>query len=298
MHDSIPASATAEGSVLGTFRSSVGAGRGILRAMLRRPSGAVGLTLIGLLVIVGLTAPWIAPKDPFSIKGPSLSAPSGEYLMGTDAFGRDILSGILYGARTSLFATVLTGVLVLVIGVAVGTVSGYLGGRVDDVAMRITEFFQVLPRFFLAIVVVALFGPGILKVALVFGLTAWSMLARVIRAEVLSLREREFVEAARAGGSSGWRIVVREILPNAIPSGLVYLGLLLGQVLLLEASLGFLGLADPTRMSWGFLAGQAQPFLRVAWWMAVFPGMAILVTVLGLNLVSDSLTEVLGRRTR
>lgn len=295
MPDSTPVSATADAPVLVTGTGQ-GYSRGLLGRMLRRPSGALGLGLVGLLVMVGIAAPWIAPRDPFSIKGPPLAAPSGDYLMGTDAFGRDIFSGILFGARTSLFATVLTGALVLVIGVGVGTLSGYRAGRVDDVCMRITEFFQVIPRFFLAVVVVALFGPGVTKVALVFGFTAWSMLARVIRAEVLSLREREFVEAARAGGSSGWRIVAREILPNALPSGLVYLGLLLGQVLLLEASLGFLGLSDPTRMSWGFLAGQAQPFLQVAWWMAVFPGSAILITVLGLNLVSDALTEVLGRR--
>jgi len=297
MSDSTPASATAEAGVGPALEGGAGPEPGVLRRLLRRPSGVVGCGLVALLVVVGVAAPWLAPRDPFAIDGPSLSPPSGRYPMGTDAFGRDLFSGIVFGARTSLLLTVLTSALVLVIGVAVGTLAGYRGGRVDDACMRVAEFFLVLPRFFLAIVVVALYGPGVERIGLVFGFTAWALLARVVRAEVLSLREREFVEAARAGGSGGWRIVVREILPNALPAALVYLGLLLGQVLLLEASLGFLGLSDPTAMSWGFLAGQAQPFLRVAWWMAVFPGAAILATVLGLNLTADALTEALGRRS-
>lgn len=273
------------------FRTS---GRRIARRLVRRPAGVMGIVLTGAVVAVGLLAPVLAPFDPFAVVGPSLSPPSGAHPMGTDALGRDLLSGVIFGARTSLVVAGLVGVLVLLIGVVVGTVSSYLGGWADDLLMRLTELFQVLPRFFLAIVVIAFFGPGLGLLVLVLGLTSWAMLARVVRSEVLSLKEREFVDAARASGASGARIVVQEILPNALPAGMAFLGLILAQVLLIEASLGFIGLGDPNVVSWGYLASQAQRFLRVAWWMSVFPGLAIAVAVLGLNLLSDAVTDLLG----
>ncbi len=276
------------GAAVGTSR------RRVLRRLLRRPAGVVGIVLTGTVVAVGLLAPVLAPFDPFAVVGPSLSPPSGAHPMGTDALGRDLLSGVIFGARTSLLVAGLVGVLVLAIGVVVGTISGYLGGWADDVLMRMTELFQAPPRFFLAIVVIAFFGAGLGMLVLILGLTSWALLARVVRSEVLSLKEREFVDAARAGGASGLRIVVQEILPNALPAGMAFLGLILAQVLLIEASLGFIGLGDPNVVSWGYLASQAQRFLRVAWWMSVFPGLAIAVAVLGLNLLSDAVTDVLG----
>ncbi len=268
--------------------------RGVLRRLVRRPAGIIGLVITALVVAVGVLAPLLAPADPFAVEGPPLAPPSWSHPMGTDGLGRDLLSGVILGARTSLMVAGGVGALVLVIGVAVGTLSSYWGGRADDALMRLTELFQVLPRFFLAIVVIAFFGPGLDRVVLVLGLTSWALLARVIRAEVLSLKEREFVEAARSAGASDARVMVREILPNALPAGAVFLGLVLAQVLLVEASLGFIGLGDPNVVSWGFLASQAQRFLRVAWWLSVFPGLAIAVAVLGLNLLSDALTDVLG----
>jgi len=270
--------------------------RRILRRIVGSPSGFLGLLLTGLVVVAGVFAPWLAPHDPFAVDGPSLSGPSRAHLMGTDALGRDLFSGVIFGARTALVVAGTTAVIVLVIGLLVGTVSGYLGGRVDDLMMRITEFFQVIPRFFTAIIVVALFGPGLDRLVLVLGLTSWSMLARVVRAEVLSLRQRDFVEAARADGASHGRIMLRELLPNALPAALVYAGLIVAQVLLIEASLGFLGLGDPNAMSWGFLASEAQRFLRVAWWLSVFPGLSIVVAVLGLNLLGDAVTDQAGGR--
>ncbi|MDP9019547.1 MAG: ABC transporter permease [Actinomycetota bacterium] len=276
------------GAAVGTSR------RRIMRRLVRRPAGVVGIILTGTVVAVGLLAPVLAPFDPFSVVGPSLSPPSGAHPMGTDALGRDLLSGVIFGARTSLLVAGLVGVLVLMIGVVVGTVSSYLGGWADDALMRMTELFQVPPRFFLAVVVIAFFGARLGLLVLVLGLSSWALLARVVRSEVLSLKEREFVEAARASGASGARIVVQEILPNALPAGMAFLGLILAQVLLIEASLGFIGLGDPNVVSWGYLASQAQRFLRVAWWMSVFPGLAIAVAVLGLNLLSDALTDVLG----
>lgn len=264
---------------------------------LSTPPGAIGAATLLLVVVVGIFAPLLAPADPFAVTGPSLGAPSAAHLLGTDALGRDLLSGVVFGARTSLIVAAGAAGLVLVIGTAVGLVSGYVGGWVDDVLMRVTEAFQVLPRFFLALVVIAFFGPGLDRLVLVLGVTSWPILARVIRAEVLVLRHREFVEAARVAGASATRILLREVLPNALPPAIALLGLLVGQIILIEAGLSFLGLGDPDAMSWGTLVSEAQRFLRVAWWLSLFPGLAIGVTVLGLNLLADSLTDVLtGRR--
>jgi len=271
--------------------------RRLLRRALRTRTGATGAALTLLLVVVGLLAPLLAPFDPFAVDGPSLSPPSQTHPFGTDALGRDLLSGVLYGARTSLLVAACVAVLVVVVGTSVGLVSGYVGGWVDDVLMRITELFQVLPRFFLALVVIAFFGPGLDRLVLLLGLTSWPLLARVVRAETLALRTREFVEAARVQGASTARILLREILPNALPPGIALLGLLVAQVILIEASLSFLGLGDPSVVSWGALASEAQRFLRVAWWLSLFPGVAIMLAVLGLNLLGDGFTDAIsGRR--
>lgn len=295
MPSSIPVSASAELPV-GVARAVAASRRRLCRRVLTSPAGALGSALVTVVVLTAVLAPVLAPADPFAITGPSLSGPSAAHPMGTDALGRDTFAGVVHGARTSMLVVGAVGVLVFLIGTTVGVLAGYCGGRVDDVLMRATEFVQVLPVFFLAIVVIALFGPGLDRLILVLGLSSWELLARVVRSEVLALREREFVEAARATGASAARIVFREILPNALPAALVYLGLLLAQVLLIEAGLGFLGLGDPDAISWGYLAGQAQQFLRVAWWLSFFPGLAIVAAVLGLNLLSDALTDVLGGR--
>lgn len=295
MPDWIRESATVEGATASAI--PLGApGRRILRRALRRPAGVVGLVLAALLVGVGVLAPVLAPADPLAVVGPSLAPPGGAHPLGTDALGRDLLSGLIHGARASLLVAAGVGAIVLVIGGAVGTISGYYGGRVDDALMRFTELFQALPRFFLAILAVALFGPGLDLLILVLGLTSWTMLARVVRAEVLSLRRREFVAAARSLGASAPRIMALELLPNALPAAMALLGLIMGHVLLIEASLGFLGLGDPNVVTWGGLAGQAQPYLRIAWWLPLFPGLAILLAVLGLNLLGEALTEALGGR--
>lgn len=253
-------------------------------------SGVLGAVTTLIVLSVGALAPLLAPADPFAVDGPSLASPSAAYPMGTDALGRDVLSGVVYGARTSLIVAGGVGLVVLLTGTAVGALSGFCGRWVDDGLMRLTEVFQVLPRFFLALVVIAFFGPGLDRLILVLGLTSWPLLARVVRAEVLSLRHREFVDAARVYGASGVRIVLREILPNALPSAIALLGLIVAQAILIEASLGFLGLSDPNVISWGAMASKAQQFLRVAWWLSLFPGLAILITVLGFNLVGDAVT--------
>ncbi len=269
----------------------------LLSRTLRSPGGAVGAAITLLLVLVGVLAPILAPTDPFAVDGPSLAAPSRSYPFGTDALGRDLLSGVVYGARTSLIVAATVGAMVVIIGAAVGLVAGFVGGWVDDVLMRVTELFQVLPRFFLALVVIAFFGSGLDRLVLLLGITSWPLLARVIRAEALSLRHREFVEAAQVHGASRTRVLLREVLPNALPPGLALLGLVVAQVILIEASLGFLGLGDPNVTSWGALASEAQRFLRQAWWLSLFPGLAILLAVLGFNLLGDAITDALtGRR--
>lgn len=285
-----PASATAEPVDEPWSGRSSRPGRR-LGALVRSRSGAFALIVTLGILAVAVLADVIAPYDPLLPVGPSVAPPSSTHLMGTDDLGRDLFSGVVHGTRTSTIVALGVGVLALAIGTLVGTVAGYRGGLVDDILMRITELFQVLPRFFVAVLAIALFGAGLDRLVVVLGLTSWTILARVIRAEVLSIRSRGFVEAAVAVGASDTYILRRAILPNAMAPVIVFLALLLGQVLLLEASLGFLGLSDPNAVSWGYLANQAQRFLRIAWWMWLFPGAAIMIAVLGLNLLGDALTR-------
>lgn len=285
-----PASATAEPAEEPWSGTASGPGNRLV-ALLRTRLGVTALVITLAILAVAALADLIAPFDPLLPVGPSLAPPSSSHLMGTDDLGRDLFSGVVHGTRTSTIIALGVGALAVVIGTLVGTIAGYRGGLVDDILMRITEFFQVLPRFFVAVLAIALFGAGLDRLIVVLGVTSWAVLARVIRAEVLSLRNRGFVEAAVALGASDMHILRHAILPNALAPMVVFLSLLLGQVLLLEASLGFLGLSDPNAISWGYLANQAQRFLRIAWWMWLFPGVAIMIAVIGLNLLGDALTR-------
>ena len=186
--------------------------------------------------------------------------------------------------------------LAAAVGTLVGVVSAYSGGWVDDGLMRLTEFFQVLPRFFLAVIVIAFFGAGIEKVILVLGLTSWTMLARIVRSEVLSIKERGFVEVSRAQGAPDPLVMRRHVLPHAIPALVVTASLLAGQAILIEAGLSFLGLGDPSAVSWGYMLNNARSFLRVAWWTAVFPGLAITLATLGVNLAGDGVNDAWNPR--
>ncbi|MFN2398219.1 MAG: ABC transporter permease [Gemmatimonadaceae bacterium] len=296
MPPSIPESASAELAPAGATSLQGFPRRSTMASVLSLPAGKAGFILIGVTLVVALFAPFLATTDPFALSGPTLAPPSPAHLMGTDALGRDLFSGVVYGARTSLLIAGAVGSLAFLCGTGIGMIAGYRGGLLDDLLMRITELFQVLPRFFLVVVAIALFGPGVDRVVLILGLTSWPVLARVVRGEVMTMRHLEFVRAAEATGASEARILWHELLPNVLPRAVVLLGLLFGQVLLVEASLGFLGLGDPNALSWGLLAGQAQGFLRVAWWLALFPGLAITVAVLGLNLLADALSAALAGR--
>jgi len=268
----------------GRWRAPWSGGRG---ALLRRPAGIIGVACATLVLATAVLGPACAPFDPLTISGGSLTPPTPVHPMGTDALGRDVLSGVLYGARTSLGVAALATAVALLLGTVVGMAAGYRGGLVDDVLMRLTALFQVLPRFFLVVTVVALLGPGSDRVILIIGLTSWPITARIVRGEVMATRHLDFTHAAEALGATPWHIAWHQILPNVRSTIAVSGGLLFAQILLLDATLGFLGLGTPGMVSWGMMVAQAQGFLRVAWWLALFPGLAITLAVLGVNLLCD-----------
>ncbi|CAN5225546.1 ABC transporter permease [soil metagenome] len=248
------------------------------------------------VVFLALMADTVAAGDPFASSGPTLRPPSWDHPMGTDNFGRDIARAVVHGLRTSMTIVFWVALMSLVIGMAVGMISGYRGGWVDDVLSRLTEVFQSVPLFFLALLVVGLFGSGIDNLILLLAFTSWELLARVIRAETIGVREQQFMEAARASGASDLRIIARQVLPNVLPAAVVVMALVGSRVILIEAALSFIGLGDPNQMSLGYLIYSAQPFLRVAWWMSVFPGLAIVVAVVALNLSGDLVADLLDPR--
>ena len=262
------------------------------------PVAVVGLVLSGAFVLVAALGGVIAPTDPFSFAGTPFEPPSPQHWLGTDDLGRDVFAGVVHGARTSLLVGVAVAGASLIIGTVVGGVAGFAGGKVDDLLMRLTELSQVLPRFFLALTVVALFGPGLTNMVLVLALTSWELTARVARSGVLAVKELEYVTAAEALGSSPWRNLRTHVLPNTIAPVVALASLQVGGAILIEASLSFLGLGDPNVISWGYMLNNAQSFVRRAWWMSVFPGMAIAVAVLGVNLVGDALNDFWNPRSR
>lgn len=290
----IRASALAEAAVLAEWPTARAPADASGAAGLRSIAGVVGAASVLVVVGAALFGPAFAPHDPFTITGGSLLSPTRAHVMGTDALGRDVWSGVLFGARTSLLVAGAVSIMTFVLGTVVGMVAGYLGGWIDDLLSRVTEIFQVIPRFFFVITAIAILGPGLGRMILVIGMTSWPMLARVVRGETVATRHSDFVLAAEALGATPWRVMRRQLLPNVLPATIVALGLVVGQVLLLEATLGFLGLGDPGTISWGVMAAQAQGFLRVAWWLALFPGLAIAITVLGVNLLADAFA---ARRT-
>ncbi|HXJ80265.1 MAG TPA: ABC transporter permease [Candidatus Methylomirabilis sp.] len=259
-------------------------------------AAAFGAFVVAAFIAGALLARVVAPADPNAIGTVSFRAPEAGAFLGTDNLGRDVFSRMLYGARTSLLVGFLAALGATLVGVLVGAASGYYGGPVDDLLMRVTELFQVTPRLILAIVVVALFGATVGIVVAVIAIVSWPATARLVRAQVLSLRVREFVQAAHALGASDSRVIVRAILPNVAGIIVVEASFQAANAILLEAGLSFLGLGDPALVSWGLMLQQAQPFLRRAWWLAVFPGGAIALVVLGLNLFGDGLNDALNPR--
>jgi len=270
--------------------------RDLVRRLRRRPLGLAGLIGAGLFVLIAVVGPWVSPFDPLALRPETLQPPGAPYWFGTDDVGRDILSGVLHGARVSLLVGLLSALGAVVIGVAGGTLAGYCRGRVDAVLMRATEWVLVVPQFLIVLVVAAIFGADLRLVVAVIAAVSWPTTARLTRAQFLALAEREFVTAARGLGSSDPRIALRQILPNALAQIVVTASLQIPAAILSEASLRFLGLSDPSRLSWGGMLNQAQNFLQQSWWMAFFPGIAIFLTVLSFNLAGEALNEALDPR--
>jgi peptide/nickel transport system permease protein len=259
--------------------------------------GLAGLGLVILLAATALSAPLLAPHDPHATSMTTLVGPGTPgHPLGTDNLGRDIASGVLWGSRASLVVGVCAAATAIVLGVVIGAVAGFYGGWVDALLGRVTELFQVIPRFVLALLVVALFGGGLGKLILVIGVLSWPQAARVVRGQFLALRGAAYVDAARVLGLRDARIIFSEILPNVLAPVVVIASLDVAGAILLEASLGFFGLGDPNLISWGLMLNTAQAHLRQAWWMSVFPGLAISLAVLGFNLLGDGLNDAANPR--
>jgi peptide/nickel transport system permease protein len=267
------------------------------RRFLRHKGAAVGLAFLLVIVALAVGAPWLFPRSPWAIVGrPFLPPGDPRFLLGTDMLGRDIAAGLVHGARFSLLVGLVSTLVALCIGVTTGALAGYFGRWADDLLMRVTEFFQTIPNLVLLMVLVAFMGPSIRSVVLGIGIVSWPNVARIVRAEVLSLRTREFVEAARVVGKGPFRILLTEVLPNTLSPVIVIASVMVASAILAESALSFLGLGDPNVMTWGYMIGVSRAFLRQSWWMSFFPGMAIVTTVLAINLVGDGLTDALNPR--
>jgi peptide/nickel transport system permease protein len=272
--------------------------RAVLARYARSGTAMAGLLLLLAVVGVALAAPLVFATDPLNLAGRPLQWPGANprFWLGTDPTGRDIAAQIFHGARVSLLIGLVATAISIAIGIAVGAFAGYYGGLVDDALMRVTEAFQTLPNFLLLLVLVAVFGSDITTVTVAIGLVSWPAPARLTRAEFLTLRERDFVQASRALGTGDLRIILREILPNALPPVIVYASVVMAVAILLESALAFLSLSDPNVASWGNLIGAGRGVLRTQWYVSAIPGIAILVTVLAVSLVGQGLNDALNPR--
>ncbi|MDB5547004.1 MAG: putative dipeptide transport system permease protein [Tardiphaga sp.] len=274
--------------------------RNLFKRLLKNPGGLIGVVILIIAVIIAVAGPWLFPNSPWRMVQRPFVPPFtlAAVPLGTDALGRDVFAGLIYGARVSLLVGLVSTLVALIVGVPLGAMAGYFGGRIDDALMRFTEFFQTIPSFALAIVLVAILQPSIYSIVGAIAIVSWPPVARLVRGEVLSLRTREYVQAAIVTGQSHSWIIWREILPNALSPVIVLASLMVATAILLESSLSFLGLGDPNLISWGYMVGAGRTVIRQAWWITVFPGLAILVAVLGLNLIGEGLNDVLNPRLR
>lgn len=269
-----------------------------LGRFLANPAALAGLVLLTVIAAAALSAPWLFPHDPLDMVGTPLSWPGQDpaFPLGTDTMGRDVAAGLAHGARVSLLVGLAAAALSLTIGVSVGAAAGYFGGWADRVLVRLTELFQTIPSFLLVIVIVAIAQPSVGVIALAIGVSSWPVVARLVRAEFRSLVHAEFVQAARAQGYGHLRIVLAEILPNALPPIIVTTSVLVANAILMESALSFMSLGDPNVVSWGSMIGDAREMLRTAWYLAALPGLSIVATVLALNLLGDAANDAFNPR--
>jgi peptide/nickel transport system permease protein len=269
-----------------------------LRAFLRNPAFIAGSMILGFFIVLAIGASWIVPGDPQDMVAQPLLWPGDdlEHLLGTDSLGRDVLTQLVYGTRASLMVGVISAAIGLAIGMVVGASAGFFGGWVDTLLMRLVELFQTTPTFLLVIVIVSISDPSLGTIVVAIGLASWPTVARLVRAQFRSLRESDFVMAARSLGYSRLRIIVQEILPNALPPVIVAASVMIANAILTEAGLSFLNMRDPNIVSWGGMIGDGRDQLRNAWFLTALPGAAIAMAVLSLNLVGDGLNEILNPR--
>lgn len=268
------------------------------RRFLRSGPGLTGAAILALLAFAALTAPFLFPGDPLKIAGPAMTPPFTDPALpfGTDRLGRDVLAGLFHGARASLAVGLAAALAALAIGVTVGTLAGFAGGFVDEALMRVADAFQIVPGFLLALAFVSTLGASMPTVVLSIALAAWAEPARLARAEVLSIRERDYVAAARVLGAHPLEIAFKEVLPNALPPVLAFAAIIVASAILTEAALSFLGLGDPNIVTWGGMIAEGRNVLRAAPFLSVFPGLALVAAVLGVYLVSEGVNDALRPR--
>jgi peptide/nickel transport system permease protein len=266
--------------------------------LLRNKMALFGLFMVLSLLIIAILAPLLAPYDPTKISiENALEGPSFRHLLGTDSLGRDLFSRMVFGTRISIFVGFIAVGIALLIGVFLGSISGYYGGKIDLVIMRFVDIMLCFPTFFLMLAVIAVLEPNIRNIMIVIGITGWMGIARLIRAEILSLKEREFIMAARATGAGDFRIITKHLIPNAMAPVLVSAIMGVANAILVESSLSFLGLGvQPTTPSWGNILMEGKGTIGVAWWLMLFPGTAILLTVLSYNLLGEGIRNMFLKR--
>jgi peptide/nickel transport system permease protein len=269
-----------------------------LRRLATSPTGLGAMLLLALLAGMAAFGPWLYPVDPFDIAGLPFQPPGGDPILGTDYLGRDVLAGLLYGARATLAVGATAAGLTTVIGLTVGSIAGFFGGWADKLLMKLTEFFQVLPPLLFAMVLVTLFGQKLAISTLAIGLVSWPFVARLARAEFLRIRGLDFVKASRAAGAGSFYLMRRVILPNAAAPILVAATLAIATAILFEGGLSFLGLGDPNVMSWGLMIGQNRAYALDAWWTVALPGGAMFAAVLGVSLLGDAFNDAVNPRLR
>lgn len=279
--------------------------RSTLRSVLARKSGAIGLAILFAIIAMAVLAPLVVPYDPNAqslltrLKPPVFAGGTWKHVLGTDHLGRDLLSRVMYGARISLFIGLTTALIAGVIGTVVGVIAGFYPGWLRTVLMRIVDVFLAIPYILFAVAVVGALGAGIVNLILVLVLTRWVQFARIVYGQTLSVREKEYVEAARVRGNSQWRILTAHVLPNVSTPIIVVMTLEFAFMIIMESALTFLGLGvSPSTPTWGWMLAEGKDYMSIAWWPSVVPGIAIVATVLGINLLGDALRDTLDPRLK
>jgi len=269
-----------------------------LRKFLRNPTAVGGLLFLLSISLLALIAPLLYPGDPLAMEADPLLWPGQDwhYPLGTDALGRDLMAGIVHGGRVSLQVGLLASLFGVTLGVCIGAVAGYFGGRVDYGLQRLIEIFQTMPSFVLLVALVAIAQPSVPTLIFAIGIVSWPTVARLMRAEVRSIREREYILAARSVGYSHLRIIALEVLPNILPTLIVTASIMVASAVLMESALSFMGLGDPNQVSWGSMIGSGREQIRTAWFLTAIPGLAIFLTVLAFNLIGDGLTDAFNHQ--